>query len=149
MKVYLVSVSFDCPSYVQLEPHPKQTSKPSATALLAKHVHRVGYHFPSYIVGTACSTLGVTLNKHGRVAQLPDGQGLSIQTSQKKRKGTQMSDVSASSPELTQAAIDTQARNAIKDLFPNIPEKDLHDIVRRAFEKVRPHTPYKTRSRAL
>ena len=39
-------------------------------------------------------------------------------------------------PELSQATIDTQAREAIKDLFPKIPQKDLHDIVTRAFEKV-------------
>ena len=38
--------------------------------------------------------------------------------------------------ELSQATIDTQAREAIKDLFPKIPSKDLRDIIIRAFEKV-------------
>lgn len=32
--------------------------------------------------------------------------------------------------------IDTDALQAIRDLFPNIPEKDLYTIVRHAFEKV-------------
>ena len=39
--------------------------------------------------------------------------------------------------EVSQAAIDTQAREAIKDLFPKIPSKDLHQIVKHAFELVR------------
>lgn len=113
-------------------------------------MHRVGYHFPTYIVAHAAQTLGVTLNKQGRVAHLPTGPSLDSQTS-KKRKNTQPDDKSVSSPELSQAAIDTQARDAIKDLFPNIPDKDLHEIVRRAFEKVRCRNnfPVKKRSRAL
>ncbi|MCJ1412307.1 hypothetical protein MMC19_006401 [Ptychographa xylographoides] len=49
----------------------------------------------------------------------------------KKQKGQQDLPLK---PGLSQATIDTQAREAIKDLFPNIPPKDLHDIVTHAFE---------------
>lgn len=38
--------------------------------------------------------------------------------------------------DVPQAVLDTQAREAIKDLFPKMPNKDLHEIVFRAFEKV-------------
>jgi len=37
---------------------------------------------------------------------------------------------------LTQAVIDTQAREAIKDLFPKIPLEDLHIVIGRSFQKV-------------
>lgn len=38
--------------------------------------------------------------------------------------------------EESQAALDAQARETIKDLFPKIPDKDLQNIVRQAFKKV-------------
>ena len=37
---------------------------------------------------------------------------------------------------LSQAVVDSQAREAIMDLFPNIPPRDLHEIVSRAFDMV-------------
>ena len=41
-----------------------------------------------------------------------------------------------SSSDVSQATLDTQAREAIRDLFPRIPDKDLHQIISRAFQKV-------------
>lgn len=38
--------------------------------------------------------------------------------------------------EVSQNTINTEARDAIKDLFPNIPEKDLNQIIKTAFRKV-------------
>ena len=38
--------------------------------------------------------------------------------------------------ELSQNAINAEARDAIKDLFPNIPKKDLNQIIKTAFQKV-------------
>ena len=78
-------------------------------------MHCVGHQSPSYVVGLACETLGISLDKGDRVAHLPSGPGLEVQTS-KKGKNTQVNDLSASNPELTQAAIDTQAREAIIDI---------------------------------
>jgi hypothetical protein len=39
--------------------------------------------------------------------------------------------------EISQTTINTEARDAIKDLFPNIPDKDLNQIIKTAFQKVR------------
>ncbi len=46
-----------------------------------------------------------------------------------KRKNSTSSDVS-------QATLNAEARDAIKDLFPKIPEADLKKIISRAFQKV-------------
>ena len=39
--------------------------------------------------------------------------------------------------EISQKTLDTEARDALKDLFPNIPDKDLNQIIKTAFQKVR------------
>ncbi|KAL9104678.1 MAG: hypothetical protein Q9163_000421 [Psora crenata] len=112
---------------------------------LSREVHRVGYHFSTFVVDEACQTLGVTLNASGRVtkshfASLRDEglrndqmkrQGKGKKTKSRVRKGSPKIDTS-----LSQAVIDTQAREAIEDLFPKIPQLDLHEIVSRAFDKV-------------
>lgn len=49
-------------------------------------------------------------------------------------KNTQRND--SPSSDVSQATLDTQAREAIKDLFPKIPDKDVHQIISRAFQKV-------------
>lgn len=38
--------------------------------------------------------------------------------------------------EVSQTTINTEARDVIRDLFPNIPEKDLNQIISTAFQKV-------------
>lgn len=38
--------------------------------------------------------------------------------------------------EVSQVTINTEARDAIKDLFPNIPQHDLYQIIKTAFQKV-------------
>ena len=112
---------------------------------LSREVHRVGYHFPTIVVDQACHSLGVTLNASGRVTkshfaslrddELEDDQakrrGKGKKAKGRFRKGSPKIDVS-----LSQAVIDTQAREAIEDLFPRIPRLDLHEIVSRAFDKV-------------
>lgn len=39
--------------------------------------------------------------------------------------------------EVSQTTLNTEARDTIKDLFPNIPEKDLNQIISTAFQKVK------------
>ena len=39
--------------------------------------------------------------------------------------------------EISQTTLNTEARDALKDLFPNMPEKDLNQIIKTAFQKVR------------
>lgn len=82
-------------------------------------------------------SLGVQLSQSGQVIrrqQVMLAEPRKRGTLKKKRKthgdrnGSPKSDVS-------QATLDTQAREAIRDLFPRIPERDLHAIVARAFQK--------------
>lgn len=58
----------------------------------------------------------------------------------KTGKTAPASEILSPRSDVSQATIDTDAREAIRDLFPNIPEKDLVEIVRHAFQKV--STPF-------
>ena len=118
-----------------------QMSDPK-NAELSHEVHRVGYHFSSIVVENACLSLGVTLTESGRVLQssfatlneeLPTRHGKKVKTKGKTkgRASPAKFDLSQS-----QATIDTQAREAIRDLFPKIPDADLHETVSRSFQKV-------------
>ena len=112
---------------------------------MSREVHRIGYHFPSIVVEQACMTLGVTLTASGRVVQskfaLIDDQAKDRQntgrvlneTKANRKRRNDFTDIDLS---LSQAVIDTQAREAISDLFPKIPPYDLHTIIGRAFQKV-------------
>ena len=112
---------------------------------LSRETHRVGYHFPSITVEKACMSLGVSLTTSGRVsdssfALLDEGstwhRPIHHQQAVKKRKPGARHDSPTMDVNLSQAVIDTQAREAIKDLFPKIPSVDLHAIVGRSFQKV-------------
>lgn len=112
---------------------------------MSTEVHRIGYHFPSTVVDQACTTLGVTLTQSGRVLQsnfaFINNQGSSNQhQGRRPTKGKSKGKKRQASPRLdmslSQAVIDTTAREAIKDLFPNIPLKDQRAIIGRAFQKV-------------
>ena len=87
-------------------------------------------------MGRACTSLGIDLSRDGHVLYKQQNWAAEVSLKQrngKKQKGQQDLPLK---PGLSQATIDTQAREAIKDLFPNIPPKDLHDIVTHAFEVV-------------
>ena len=112
---------------------------------LSREVHRVGYHFSTSVVDEACQTLGVTLNASGRVieshfASLRDNELQDQQVGRRAKARKNKRGLRNDSPKidmsLSQAVIDTQAREAIEDLFPKIPRLDLHEIVSRAFDKV-------------
>lgn len=79
-------------------------------------------------------SLGVSLTQYGQV--LPAHR---YQQTNRHDSGARYHPIGQSAPlqeEVSQAILDMQAREAIKDLFPKIPEKDLKDIICRAFEKV-------------
>ncbi|KAJ6112617.1 hypothetical protein N7512_007941 [Penicillium capsulatum] len=88
---------------------------------LSQHVHRIGYHFPSVVVAASCSELGLYLTSSGKAVPFHD-------------LGTQENRPQAES-EMDQATINTEARDAIKDLFPTIPDNDLFQIIKTAFQK--------------
>lgn len=89
---------------------------------LSQHVHRIGYHFPSTVVATACAELGLYLAS--------SGEAMPFHT-----LGTAQNHPPAES-EVSQITINTEARDAIKDLFPNIPQHDLFQIIKTAFQMV-------------
>ncbi|MCJ1461708.1 hypothetical protein MMC07_000306 [Pseudocyphellaria aurata] len=82
-------------------------------------------------------SLGVSLSHSGHV--LPsNGRRLSIHLRQRavnKKKNNRGLRQSPVNNDISQATLDTQAREAIKDLFPKIPDKDIHEIICRAFQK--------------
>lgn len=74
------------------------------------------------MVAAACSELGLYLTSTGKA--------VSFHT-----LGTLQNHAPAES-EISQVTINTEARDAIKDLFPNIPQHDLYQIIKTAFQKV-------------
>ena len=86
-------------------------------------------------MGRACLSLGVDLSRDGRVLRYQHDWAVdNAQPAQEHR--TRLNLLNQNSSKLSQATIDTQAREAIRDLFPKIPDKDLRDIVTHAFELV-------------
>ncbi|KAJ9193563.1 hypothetical protein DTO166G4_590 [Paecilomyces variotii] len=88
---------------------------------LSQQVHRIGYHFPSAVVATVCMDLGLYLTSSGKVMPF---QGITSHRSHMR-----------AASEVSQTTINTEARDVIRDLFPNIPEKDLNQIIKTAFQK--------------
>ncbi|KAJ5587927.1 uncharacterized protein N7459_003692 [Penicillium hispanicum] len=97
------------------------TTPHTRTHNLSQHVHRIGYHFPSTEVAAACSELGLYLTSAGKAVPF-------------HTLGTAKHHTPADS-EVSQEVINMEARDAIKDLFPNIPDKDLFQIIKTAFQK--------------
>jgi len=74
--------------------------------------------------------LGLHISRLGHVIRTYHGEAENgVRKPQRKRKNPASSDVS-------QATLNAEARDAIKDLFPKIPEADLNKIISRAFQKV-------------
>ena len=100
----------------------------------------MGYHFPSTVVENACTSLNVSLSRSGRVIynQRVHAPGPIVRNKKKgkaNKKGP-LAKRGLAQLEASQAEIDTEAKEAIKDLFANIPDHDLYAVVRLAFKKV-------------
>ena len=119
--------------------YPEQAAKEKHASSLSHEVHRVGYHFPSAVVEKACTSLSVTLSSSGRViykqGAVPVYAPVSSKKKKSKKKGSVLQQAFAQI-EASQAEIDTEARQAIRDLFPKIPEENLVAVVQLAFKKV-------------
>ena len=78
--------------------------------------------------------LGVSLTSSGHVRYDPDdpyGQVFNRTNSNGNTgRGKQQE------TDVPQIALNTEARDTIRDLFPNIPEKDLREIITTSFQKV-------------
>jgi hypothetical protein len=89
-------------------------------------VHRIGFHFPTTVVDEVCAHYGISLSASGTLIQEEDRQSFHQRRQGRNQRSDDMKD---------QITINTKARDAIKDLFPNIPDNDLHQIIKTAFQK--------------
>ena len=119
------------------------TAQTSSTGFLSEQVGRVGYHFPSNTVNQACRLLGVKLAKSGKVDFELESCRNPIRHSRPGASASQMkgkklapTTIDLVEDEMSQKELDAQATSAIRELFPRIPEKDIKQIVTRAFRKV-------------
>ncbi|KAI9753462.1 MAG: hypothetical protein M4579_005146 [Chaenotheca gracillima] len=103
---------------------------------ITQHVHRIGYHFISPVVSKACQELRLYISRNGRVREMRDEDPYSISGAYPEgysveRDGTP----SSTSQPVSQDQLNADAREALTDLFPKIPEKDKRKIISRAFKK--------------
>ncbi|PLB44061.1 hypothetical protein P170DRAFT_441507 [Aspergillus steynii IBT 23096] len=88
---------------------------------LSQHVHRIGYHFPSAVVAAVCMDMGLYLTAAGKAVPFHGGNSAE--------------NCKRANSEASQITINTEARDVLKDLFPNIPANDLNQIIKTAFQK--------------
>ena len=81
-------------------------------------------------------SLGVNLSQSGQVVRREQHFVAEPRKRLKKKRKFRGDRNESPASDVSQATLDTQAREAIRDLFPKIPERDLHAIVARAFQKV-------------
>ncbi|CAG8302559.1 unnamed protein product [Penicillium salamii] len=104
-----------------LQIHAVSTTPHHKTHNLSQHVHRIGYHFPSTVVAAVCSELGLYLTSTGKTMPIY-AMG-------------RVDNNSRAASEVSQVTLNTDARDAMRDLFPNIPDQDLNQIIKTAFQK--------------
>ena len=88
------------------------------------------------MVEKACMSLGVSLSVSGFVLPTNTRRPNNRFSRKGLLKGKEIKKADKIPDNISQATLNNQAREAIKDLFPKIPDKDLHAIVNRAFQKV-------------
>lgn len=89
-------------------------------------MHRIGFHFPTTVVDEVCAHYGISLSASGTLIKEEDRESFRQRRQGRNQRPDDMKD---------QITINTEARDAIKDLFPNIPDNDLHQIIKTAFQK--------------
>ncbi|KAJ5772826.1 hypothetical protein N7457_007722 [Penicillium paradoxum] len=104
-----------------LQIHAVSTTPHHRSHNLSQHVHRIGYHFPSTVVAAVCSELGFYLTTTGKTVPI-----YAIAKTEDHRRAD---------ADISQVTLNTEARDAIRDLFPNIPDEDLNQIIKTAFQK--------------
>ena len=105
----------------------------------------MGYHFPESIVERACTSLGIDLDVEDDVLrrheEWPEERPRHVRRTNyqhSKRSKKQGVRRGAEILEMSQVELDVEAKAAILDMFPAIPEATMLDIIDHAFEKVRP-----------
>jgi hypothetical protein len=103
-----------------------KTTRHQETHDLSKEVHRIGFHFPTTVVDEVCAHYGISLSASGTLIKEEDRESFRQRRQGRNQRPDDVKD---------QITINTEARDAIKDLFPNIPDNDLHQIIKTAFQK--------------
>lgn len=98
---------------------------------ISHHVHRIGYHFHSDVLDDACHALGYTYSNK-RFVRNAD---LRAQYENTRMARAMARHGFALDQEPVEQENNEQVREAIKELFPRIPEDDLTAIVKHAWEK--------------
>lgn len=95
---------------------------------VSHHIHRVGYHFRAEVVESACQELGYVLARQGFVkeSQLEEQREQSKMARALAKFGLHFD---------VEKETDLQVRAAVKELFPRMPEMDLTQVLRHAWEK--------------
>ncbi|KAI9749132.1 MAG: hypothetical protein M1835_001622, partial [Candelina submexicana] len=99
---------------------------------ISREVHRIGYHFKRSVVAKACGELGLNVDEVQQASHYGNGplqRILEDNVDGVRRKGE------TSGVEISQEVLNARARDAIKDLFPMIPDRDMQEIVAWAFRK--------------
>ncbi|KAI9785769.1 MAG: hypothetical protein M1839_008786 [Geoglossum umbratile] len=111
---------------------------------ISQHVCRIGYHFASSIVTRVCNDLGVCVTTSGHLIHLKNANESSasalgikptVDAKPNRRVGLHSEQTHIGQDSISQEQLNYEARNALTDLFPKIPEHDLSSIISRAFKK--------------
>lgn len=94
---------------------------------LSREVHRIGYHIPTEVVSQVCSHYGISLDSSGHLIGEQESEKLFMKISQK-------GEVVLNENIRDQVTINTEAKEIIRDLFPRIPDNDLFQIIKTAFQ---------------
>ncbi|KAK5947077.1 hypothetical protein PMZ80_001223 [Knufia obscura] len=94
---------------------------------LSREVHRIGYHIPTEVVSQVCSHYGIRVDSSGRLIGEQESEKLFMKISQK-------GEVVLNENIRDQVTINTEAKEIIRDLFPKIPDNDLFQIIKTAFQ---------------
>jgi hypothetical protein len=79
--------------------------------------------------------LGFHLTANGKVMQM---EPLRVNHSARHQRATQRTAqrTQRANSDISQTTINAEARDVLRDLFPNIPDEDLNQIINTAFQKV-------------
>lgn len=123
-KIYSVSVCqfqlFRCSSNIM------QTTPHASRHELSREVHRVGFHFPTSVVAQVCNHYGIRLTRAGRVIDEKENDNFM----KVYQKGQLVLDEKIKD----QVTVNTEAKEVLKDLFPHMPDNDMFQIIKTAFQ---------------
>lgn len=124
-KIFSVSVC-QCKHKSHRLTNRQQTTPHASRHELSREVHRVGFHFPTFVVAQVCNHYGIRLTRTGRVIDEKENDSFM----KVYQKGQLVLDEKIED----QVTINTEAKETIRDLFPNIPDNDLFQIIKTAFQ---------------